>query len=534
MRTLKFYLSKIIAPIRYNGHVSLLLMLILLAGSIPFTTCDNPFLKERKSEQLPNQPPETYLFLFFDSDTLTVQDTTYQNGEPVIVQDTVITTLDTTASRQELHWWGEDSDGEVVGYWYQWNYMDEPVFTSAEAGTFYVPIRQQYDIFDFQVQAVDNDSLIDPVPAKLSFPVFNSFPHINFRNKSNPPAPAGNPDVTNYTFPTRTFVWDAVDPDGNETITEILWTLDDTTEWNVIQRDQFGNLPDHLTLTEIPVGYHTFYLKARDIASAESNLIMFPDTSDDNVPNHWYVKPAVGSVLLVNDFSWDQNDYTVQTFYTDILEEIIAPPDTYSVWEIGSTFGDAAVNQQNALPYSSTDIEAYLNYFEKVIWFCHLGKPHITESGLSMTRYIKNGGHLFITNGNEQAPDTTWLFTSIDSTFRLNPGGRLLPDIYVNANFGIPEVDDQLNLRIEQLIGNRVSALIPKGISGTHSVYKMQHPDSTSIAVPYQGTPVVALHFEPDYIAGESIYLSLPLHYCNGDQNVKALLDYIINDEFED
>ncbi len=498
------------------------------------TSCDNPFLKDKKSEGYENQEPETYLFLHFKSDTLMVQDTVMNEGNPILVQDTVITTLDTTASRQEIHWWGEDPDGEIIGYYYKWNYQSELIFTTAESGIFYVPITQKYDIFDFEVYAVDNDSAVDPIPAKLSFPVFNSSPTISFRNKSNPTASTSNPNAINYTFTTRTFVWDALDPDGIETVTGILWALDDTTEWNVIERIN-GVLPTQITLTENELieGFHTFYVKARDIASATSKTIMYPDLNDDEVPNNWFVKVPVGNVLLIDDFAQDQLNKTTQSFYTDILKELESE-NGYSVWEIGSTFGANAINRENALPYSTIDIEANMNYFDKVIWFSHLGTPHISEAGLSITKYIKNGGRILISNGNENIPDTTWTFTNIDSVYRLNPGGRLMPGLEIDAHFGNDDLNEQLTMKTGQLIGNRVSALIPGNEDGTTSVFTMIHPDSTEVAVPYIGTPTVGIHYEPSYIQGESIYFSLPLHYCYGRDNVKEVLNYILNEEFED
>ncbi len=499
-----------------------------------FTACDNPFLKEKDAEGYENEKPETYLFLHFTGDTLMVQDSVMQDGQPILVEDTVITTLDTTASEQKIHWWGEDKDGEVIGYYYRWNYQDEPIFTTSESATFFVPIKQKYDVFDFEVYAVDNDSAVDPVPARLSFPVYNSTPTISFRNKSNPTAPAGNPNAVNYTFTTRTFVWDALDPDGNETVMEVLWALDDSTDWNVIRREN-GVLPDHLTLTEdvLDEGYHQFFIKVRDIANAESKTIMFPDESDDEVPNFWYVKEPKGEVLLIDDFAQDQINKTTQKIYTDILEGLYGESG-YSVWEIGSTFGENAINRENALPYTSTDIEANLNYFNKVVWFSHLGEPHITDAGLSITKYIKNGGNIFIVNGNEQSPDTTWTFTNIDSVFRLNPQGRLYPNVNIEAHFGDEELNEQLTLNVGKLIGNRVSALIPKESEGTEIVYTMEHPDSAAVNVAYEGTPAVGIKYAPSYIEGESIYFSLPLDYCYGNDNIKDVLEYILNEEFED
>lgn len=511
--------------------LSLLIFIIFLISK-----CDNPFIQEKKTDPLDNMAPDTYLFLQINSDTVAVDDTSYTDTDTLVTKDTLITGIDTTSSEQVLHWWGEDGDGEVVGYYYQWDYQSEPVFTDQESDTFFVPIRQQYDNFSFRVWAVDNDSTRDPVPAKLTFPVYNSFPNISFRNKSNPEAPPGDPNVTNYTFPNRTFVWDAIDPDGNQTITKILWALDDTTEWNVIERED-GVLPDRITLTEdilTPNMEHTFYVKAVDVANAESSTIMYPDTTDENVPNHWYVKPAAGNILLVDDFAQDQNTKNTQNYYKDILDNVTSDEDTISIWEIGSTLGEAAINRQNALPYTQTDIEANLNYFNKVVWFSHLGQNHLTDAGLALTRYIKNGGRLFITNGNEQMPDTTWTFTAIDSTFRLNPGGRFYPGVKINAFFGDQDLNEQLTLETGQLIGNRVSALISKDQANVNDIYKVEHPDSADVNVPWTGTPTVGIHYEPDYIEGESIYFSLPLNYCDGLGNVEALIDYVINKEFED
>ena len=191
-------------------------------------------------------------------------------------------------------------------------------------------------------------------------------------------------------------------------------------------------------------------------------------------------------------------------------------------------------NIENSLPYTQIDIEANLNYFNKVIWFSHMGSTHISESGLSITRYVKQGGKIFITNGNEQVPDTTWTFTDLDSVYRLNPSGRLMSGVEIWANFSDPAVDDSLTLETGRLIGNRVSALIPGNTLGTDAIYIMEHPDSASVSVPYSGTPAVGVRYRPEFIEGESIYFSLPLNYCDGRNNVRKLLDYILNVEFED
>ncbi|MBN2354785.1 hypothetical protein JXO59_01660, partial [candidate division KSB1 bacterium] len=238
---------------RRKYRIVTLLMLTMVSGC----GLKDPFGDNRTSKPLGNQPPETHLFLFVDERQVTVSDT-LPDGQVVINVYTV--GLDTTPSRQILHWWGDDADGEVVGYYYQWDYQFEPTYTTLEYDTFYVPIRSRYDEFTFKVWAVDDKGLQDPSPAELRFPVFNTPPTIQFRLNSNPRI-TGNPEVTNYTFPTRTFIWEAADDDGRETITAIYYALDDTSNWT-----QLTGTEDQITLRNLEPGEHTFFVKAQDVS----------------------------------------------------------------------------------------------------------------------------------------------------------------------------------------------------------------------------------------------------------------------------
>ena len=79
-----------------------------------------------------------------------------------------------TTSKQKIHWWAEDPDGDVVGYYYKWSSDTVWTFTNLENGLFYVPIRSDLDVFSFEVKAMDDDSLIDETPAKITLPIKNS------------------------------------------------------------------------------------------------------------------------------------------------------------------------------------------------------------------------------------------------------------------------------------------------------------------------------------------------------------------------
>jgi len=479
------------------------LLLILLTFSL--VTCDtNPLHPDKNGELIGNQPPETYLFLFPAPDTSSGDSSTY-------------TGIDTTISKQILHWWGDDKDGQVVGYYYQWDYQEKPVWTSSEYDTFYVPIRTYYDEFTFRVWAVDNDSLIDPTPAVQTFPVFNSKPEIEFKVNTNPPAPSGDPDVTAFTFPTRTFIWDVSDPDGLETVTKIHYAMDDTISWIELPGDTRS-----ITLADIEPGEHRFFLKAEDIAGAQSNIISYPDPDDDLFPNTWVVKQPIGDVLLVNDFARDQTTHDVQSIYENLLNNTVGE-DGYSVWEIGTT-SNPEINPQNSLPYATADIKANLFYFKKIIWFSYHGRTNIAEAGLSLTQYMADGGNVFISNANEVSPDTLWTFTDIDSVYKLNPGGRLFVGTDVLASFTNTPEDSLRNLELSKLVAVRVSALIPGPKADV--VFRM----ATDPTAPYQGSPAVGLRYKVGL--GKSIYLSLPFHELDGFSNLESVLQYILEEEF--
>ena len=189
------------------------------------------------SDPIDANPPETYLSLVaidtiyasIDSAGNMVYAIDEEPSEQYI-WDTLSNALTTiTSSRQELHWWGEDADGNVIGYYYKWSSDSLWTFTNLESAIFYVPIRSDLDAFTFEVKAVDNDSLIDLSPSYMTLPIKNSSPEISFRYLSNPLIADMGSD-TSFTFPTRTFVWDLYDQDGNETITDIYYTLNDTCE----------------------------------------------------------------------------------------------------------------------------------------------------------------------------------------------------------------------------------------------------------------------------------------------------------------
>lgn len=490
-------------------------MITLLLFMVTCESLENPFLDELPSEGLENAAPETHLFLTFAPDRI----------DTVLSDTTADTTFiftrfiaDTTTSNQVMYWWGEDSDGEVVAYHYRWNFEDEWTRATTESDTFFLPLEIAYDEFLFEVKAEDNEGALDPTPATLRIPVANSKPEIEFANNSNPSA-GNNPNVTHVTFPTRTFSWSVSDIDGLETINQIRFRLDSTSNWTY----RPGNISS-VTLTEIPEGYHTFYVQAIDTAGAFSNLLQFPDSSDAASPNGWRVTEPVGDILLIDDYKLD--DGSTHAFYKDILDSLVGI-NNYSELELGF--------DEKALPSAVTDQVAMFNYFNTVIWYHYSEAPSLSGADGALRTYLETGGNAFISS---IFIDPSYTFTSIDSNWVVNPSGRMITglDIFMVD----PQVSDstatlpELSLKTSSLIARRVSAYYPAELldgETSQDLFILQEPRNGNDS--WTGNPPVAQLFRPNTGSGQSIFFSLPLHLCGGNENMYAVMDHLLFEVFE-
>ncbi len=441
-----------------------------------------------------------------------------EEPDPDYLWDTLGNAFTTiTTSKQRLNWWGEDSDGHVAGYRYRWNVDDGWTFTTKESGLFFLPLRTEMDVFTFQVAAVDNDSLVDSTAAKVVIPVRNSAPKIGFRYRSNPLV--NDPGDTNFTFPTRTFVWDIEDEDGIETVPDIFYAVDDTcaTCWHRLD----AALNSSVTVTGLEPGPHTFYAKARDIAGAQSNVIQFPDPDDLTTANNWVVMPVTGKTLLVDDFPQDRYN-RAQKWYRSILDTLAENGD-YSVWEIG-----------NKLPYSNADINASLNYFDNILWYtAYTGPETYSEAGANIANFLANGGNLFLNTA--ELKDTSLAWFPIDSTFTLNPAGRLLKGTELHS-----QLAPSLDLSLSKLIAIRVRGFETDTTASPYakSLYRLQEPGESDS---WLGTPNVCamnrFRINSTTLSGKAVFMTLPLHngsepLMEGTGSAAKFISYLWREEF--
>jgi len=106
----------------------LLLFSFIIFLSIGIITCT----EEGVNNPIGNQPPDTGLFLYPDS------------------------TIRQQPSRLNVHWWGDDPDGLISGFYFMWEGIDTVwSFTTSNDSIFALPIGSSDTSFLFLVAAVD-------------------------------------------------------------------------------------------------------------------------------------------------------------------------------------------------------------------------------------------------------------------------------------------------------------------------------------------------------------------------------------------
>ena len=333
-------------------------------------------VKRFTNEPLPDQPPKTFLTLVPDS------------------------SLRATQSEQHIHWWGVDPDGFVVGYYFSFDSLSW-TYTTATDSVFSLHLNRADTTYSFFVAAVDNKGIRDPHPASLQYPVVNSPPSVSFAVNSNVPE-------TTYTV--ATFQWVGTDPDGNATIVNYYYALDDTTNssnWKQLNGDvSLVTLykTDGVTggSTTGAVKRHFFYLKAKDIAGAYGKAIVMPDTSTANghIPQKfWNVREPQGDFLIVRDYS--SGDALSRTFYQQMFDTLMGGRlGTKDILDIKK--GSTAISRGDFVPalINPTFTET-LKLFKYIFWYAD-NAPSLDIAQSSLPQFTAAGGKILFTAGFPQ------------------------------------------------------------------------------------------------------------------------------------
>ena len=326
--------------------------------------------KHFPNEPLPNQLPETFLSLVPDD------------------------SLRSTTSQQHLQWWGVDPDGFVKGYYISFDSL-QWTYTTSNDSLMGLKLNIQDTTYRFFVTAVDDEGALDPTPASLRYPIHNTPPVVSFVSKS---------DVPDTTFTVATFQWFGSDIDGNETITNYLYVLDDTSKpWSSLSGDYNKvTLKKSDGLTE---GRHTFYLRARDVSGSYSKTIRMPDTTNPVTPTAtWYVKEPQGDFLIVDDYGpADGVSDKPTAFYQQMFDTLMGGKfQARDVWDIKAGYNATTRGKYVPALINPTFSET-IKLFKYIFWYSD-NDPQMAILQAAIPEFQRAGGKIMFSTGFTQYP----------------------------------------------------------------------------------------------------------------------------------
>lgn len=374
------------------------LLLILVFQSCYKNPVDNP---------VGNKTPHTGVFLSPDS------------------------TLSQQPSKIDVHWWGDDPDGFVIGYYFSWDGAHW-TFTKSNDSLFSLKIGIKDTTYTFRVSAVDaegngvydNDivqngidygpepytdsngngkydagepfvdvGLIDPNPASIKFPIKNSPPVVTWSSLTVLP---------DTSFPVMSFAWQSSDIDGDSTIEKINIALNDTSNPNnivtlsgainniTLRANDFSTstplcdilidgVTSNIFAQKLPGlklnANNKFYVQAEDNSGAKSKFISIPDTDKT-----WYVKKPKGNVLIVNDYLTVDN---AASFYSSMFNDSLNLKNKYDIYNF----------HQETPPFLNVTFLLTLELYKYVFWYTD-NNPSLDLISTVTQKYIDNGGKI--------------------------------------------------------------------------------------------------------------------------------------------
>lgn len=510
------------------------IVLIIFSFIIIFSCSENV----NETSLIDNQSPNTSLFLFPDDpDSIRQQ-----------------------KSRLQVHWWGDDPDGLIRGYYFRWvGLQDGWSFTTSNDSIFSLPIGTSDTTFLFQVTAADQEGngkydqsiirngtdygvepfidensngiwdegehyfdigAVDPTPAEQKFPIKNSSPVINWDKES---------DLPLESFPVMTVGWIVNDLDGLESIVNINIAINDT--------NQFVPLDGHVRLVTLRIkdlnadqsemeilingsednifsetlkglildANNRLFIQAVDISGASSPFTPLPDTSRD-----WYVKKPKGDLLIVDDFAGGDN---AQEYYNNLFDNMSGGAfiDKYDLFDIEAT----------SLPYSSITFLETLKLFKYLYWYSD-STPSLEFTSSVTQKYIIDGGKIaYSLTFQDSSASFTFDLATLQSFLPIEALGEESPLSFLFPGANLISFEDfnyYPQLRTETTVGF-VRTYIPSSLSasGIHNLSSNQINGTISLIDNSKSL----------------FFIGLPLHQCDGILgNVQTLMEVVLIDEF--
>jgi hypothetical protein len=509
------------------------LLLVLLASMSILISCSETIT----DEPLANEAPNTFLFI-------DVPDGTDLNQQK---------------SRLKVHWWGDDADGLVVGYFFRWEGLDDEWnFTYKNDSTFSLPIGTVDTNFTFTIHAVDNDGngkydnevfqngvsygpepfidantdgvyndgetyfdlgLVDPIGASQSFPIKNSAPEIEWSEASLLPAES---------LPVITVGWGVDDLDGVESIVQINLALNDTSTFVELERsvslitlrsNNFdtaeptfqilvnGSESDILTdeLQNLRLNDNNrLYVQAVDISGASSPFVALPDTSSD-----WFVKKPKGKFLVVDDFG---GGASFSDFYTQAFNEIGSGSliDKYDVLDVEGT----------ELPFPNITFLETLKLYDYIYWYSD-SDPSLDLLTISTQNYVESGGKIMFSLTFQDSSSTfDYEFATLQNFLPVESyeQEKAINFVFPGANIiSTPQAAGYPNLSTASTIAF-VHTFVPSNVATP--IYNLSSSQVNGNIAVMNGSKSL-------------FFIGLPLHQCDANEGtVKLLFEKVIFEEF--
>jgi hypothetical protein len=511
------------------------LFIIIAVLSLLISSCKD----DQVSNAIGNQAPNSGLFLYPDSS--------------IIKQP----------SRIHVHWWGDDPDGIIIGFYIKWEGIDSAwSFTASNDSIFSLPIGSSDTVYTFKVCAVDAEGngiydrdivrngisfgnepfidanqngiydagesyfdigLIDPTPANLVFPIKNSAPVVEWTSLSF---------IPDTSLPVMTFQWNADDLDGVESISSINISLNDTNNFVALPgsirlitiriKDLNAQIPemeillngsDRNIYSQLLSGLqlnadNKFFVQAVDLSGATSNRIVLPGDNDV-----WYVKKPKGKVLIFDNFSGASSDQEVMLFYRNMFS-------TIGGGSLSGKFDEYDLANQ-ALPFENVTIYEMMRLFKYVYWYS-TSNPRLDLLNIVTNKYIEQGGKIAFSM-TFQDSSSTFIFdlSTLQGFLPIDFVSEKLP--FLNAGANILPSSPQVNYPPLKTAGPGsiafVRTFLPNSVVASE-VYDVSNSQ---------------IFGNIGFITNDKtlFFIGLPLHQCNaGNQNVDELFEKVFFEEF--
>lgn len=451
-----------------------LLFILIVIGSVCLISCSDPITGDVGS-----LPPETYLSLFPDS------------------------IISPGSTLRKISWWGDSPQGFIAGYYFSFD-STKPVsqwsFTTKSDSTFLLQMNGNDTTFRFYVAAVDDKGLIDPTPASNLYPTLNSVPSMDF---------LGGTEIPDTVYPVTTFKWAATDPDGNATLRNFYWSLNDTNNFKSIN----GSVTT-MTLTKdsglVLNAPNALYMKVQDNAGAYSKIVRMPkDTT-----KFFFVQKVNSKILIIKDQPLAEMNTAADYFY-NAMDTI-----KYDTLDIRSGNGKFIPKIINPMFIET------LKLYDIVIWSASRGNISSDNANFDLAQrslpfFTQAGKKLFFTTGfpnTETAQQGTLInFAPIDSVAACT--------IAFLSNVSIVNVVPSYPVISTSTLVQRTRGL---KISNAVVIYRLPNTVACSDS---SGGPIIAIKNTDSN--PNIVFMGMPVYFLNGNQvNSKALMRKIIINEF--